>query len=80
MPAVPHLKNRLEALIHRMPLPAIRDVVSKQPSTGRNLSHCSLQLFRHRAPIHADAFESEIDVGELRTGSTPWVENCAIIE
>jgi peptidoglycan/LPS O-acetylase OafA/YrhL len=37
MPAALQLKPRLEALIRRIPIPAIRDVVSKQPSTGRNL-------------------------------------------
>jgi len=37
MPAASPLKDRLEALIRRIPIPAIRDVVGKQPSTGRNL-------------------------------------------
>ncbi len=37
MPAAAPLKTRVEALIRRIPVPAIHDVVSKQPSTGRNL-------------------------------------------
>jgi peptidoglycan/LPS O-acetylase OafA/YrhL len=37
MPVASPLKVRLEALTRRIPIPAIRDVVSKQPSTGRNL-------------------------------------------
>jgi peptidoglycan/LPS O-acetylase OafA/YrhL len=37
MPAAAPLRSRIERLTRRIPIPAIRDVVSKQPSTGRNL-------------------------------------------
>jgi len=37
MPAASTLQSRLETLIRRIPIPAIRDVVSKQPSSGSNL-------------------------------------------
>jgi len=37
MPARSKLTTRFEALIRRIPVHAVRDVVSKQPSSGRNL-------------------------------------------
>jgi peptidoglycan/LPS O-acetylase OafA/YrhL len=37
MPPASPLRSRLERQLRRVPIPAIRDVVSKQPSAGRNL-------------------------------------------